>query len=158
MIYIGLGSNIGNRENYIDSAIKKIESLVDTNVIKSSSKYRTEPWGIKSQDEFINIVIEIGTKLEPSKLLKEFKKIELLLGRKNREKWFKREIDIDILFYDNIILNNKYIQIPHPEIQNRKFVLVPLCELNSNFIHPVLNEKLIDLLKKTNDKSKVIKL
>ncbi|MFA5405146.1 MAG: 2-amino-4-hydroxy-6-hydroxymethyldihydropteridine diphosphokinase [Ignavibacteria bacterium] len=158
MIYLGLGSNIGDKLKFINSAEEKISKLYKTKVLRSSSVYKSEPWGIKTQEEFFNSVLEIDTELKPEHLLAELKKIEIVLGRKNREKWFKREIDIDILFYDNIVLKNDFINIPHPEIQNRKFVLVPLCELNPGFIHPVLNDTLENLLKNSEDNSKVKKI
>ena len=158
MIYLGLGSNIGDKLNFINSAEEEISKLKKTKVLRSSSIYKTEPWGIKSQEEFLNSVLEIESGLKPEELLIELKKIEIVLGRKNREKWFKREIDIDILFYDNFVLKNDTINIPHPEIQNRKFVLVPLCELNPGFIHPVLKDTLENLLKNSQDNSKIVKI
>lgn len=158
MIYLGLGSNIGDKLYFINSAREKISKLKKTKVLRSSSIYKTEPWGIKTQEEFFNSVLEIESGLNPEELLAELKKIEIVLGRKNREKWFKREIDIDILFYDNVILKSDNINIPHPEIQNRKFVLVPLCELNPGFIHPVINDSMENLLKNSEDISKVIKI
>jgi 2-amino-4-hydroxy-6-hydroxymethyldihydropteridine diphosphokinase len=158
LIYLGLGSNIGDRLNFIESAVNEISKIRDTKVLRSSSIYRTEPWGIKSQEEFLNSVLEIESSLAPEDLLKELKVIEIVLGRKNREKWFEREIDIDILFYDNLVLVNKQICIPHPEIQNRKFVLVPLCELNPGHMHPELKSSAESLLKNTCDKSGVIKI
>jgi 2-amino-4-hydroxy-6-hydroxymethyldihydropteridine diphosphokinase len=158
LIYLSLGSNIGDKLNFINSAETEISKLKKAKVLRSSSIYRTEPWGIKSQEEFFNSVLEIESELKPEELLVELKKIEIVLGRKNREKWFKREIDIDILFYDDVVLKNDFINIPHPEIPNRKFVLVPLCELNPGFIHPVFNDSLESLLKNSKDNSKVIKV
>jgi 2-amino-4-hydroxy-6-hydroxymethyldihydropteridine diphosphokinase len=158
LIYLGLGSNIGDKLNYIKSAGKEIAKLKDTKVLRSSSIYKTEPWGIKTQDEYLNSVLEIESALIPLELLKELKKIENVLGRKNREKWHEREIDIDILFYDDLILKNESVEIPHPEIQNRKFVLAPLCELNPGLVHPVLKSTVESLLNNTNDHSEVIKI
>jgi 2-amino-4-hydroxy-6-hydroxymethyldihydropteridine diphosphokinase len=158
LVYLGLGSNIGDKTGYINSAIAEISKLRDTIVLKSSSIYKTEPWGIKEQEDFLNSAIEIKTNLRPEELLLELKRIEKVLGRKNREKWNKREIDIDILFYDDLILKNYKVNIPHPEIQNRRFVLIPLCELNPGFNHPVLKETLKSLLNKTRDNSKVTKI
>lgn len=158
MIYLGLGSNIDDRLNYLNSAVKAISELNKTNVLKSSSVYKTEPWGIKTQDEFLNLVLEAETTLNPEELLIGLKGIEIALGRKNREKWCKREIDIDVLFYNDIVLKNEYINIPHPEIHRRKFVLVPLCELNPGLIHPVFNITVKELLENTTDNSEVVKL
>jgi 2-amino-4-hydroxy-6-hydroxymethyldihydropteridine diphosphokinase len=158
LIYLGLGSNIGDKLNYIKSAGKEIAKLKDTKVLRSSSIYKTEPWGIKTQDEYLNSVLEIESALTPLELLKELKKIEAVLGRKNRKKWHEREIDIDILFYDDIVLKSDLINVPHPEIQNRKFVLAPLCELNPGLVHPVLKSTVESLLNNTNDHSEVIKI
>jgi 2-amino-4-hydroxy-6-hydroxymethyldihydropteridine diphosphokinase len=158
LIYLGLGSNIGNKLSFIKSAEEEIAKLNDTKVLRSSSVYRTEPWGIKSQKEFLNSVLEIESNSGPEELLKELKEIEIVLGRKNREKWFEREIDIDILFYGDMKITNSIVNIPHPEIQNRKFVLVPLCELNPGFIHPELNCSMESLLNNTKDNSEVIKI
>lgn len=158
MIYLGLGSNIEDKLNYIISAVKKISKLKGTNILRSSSFYRTEPWGIISQEEFINSIVEIESTLTPGKLFKEIKKIETDLGRKKRKKWHEREIDIDILFYNDEIINTRELTIPHPEIQNRKFVLIPMCELNPALVHPVLNSSLEDLLNNTKDNSKVKKI
>lgn len=158
MIYLGLGSNIGDKLSFLKSAEEEIAKLKNTKVLRSSSVYRTEPWGIKAQEEFLNSVLEIESELEPEELLKELKEIEIVLGRKNREKWFEREIDIDILFYNDLIIKNAQVNIPHPEIQNRKFVLVPMCELNAGFVHPLLNSTLESLLKNTKDKSEVIEI
>lgn len=158
MIYLGLGSNIGDKLLFIKSAEEEISKLKNTKVIRSSSIYKTEPWGNKHQDEFLNSVLEIESSLKPEDLLKELKKIEIVLGRKNRYKWSEREIDIDILFYYNEIIKNDFMNIPHPEIQNRKFVLVPLCVLNPGLVHPELNCTIKTLLERTTDKSEVIKI
>ena len=158
MIYLALGSNIGDKLHFINSAVEEVSKLKNTKVLRSSSIYKTEPWGIKTQDEFLNSVLEIESELNPEELLAKLHMIEIVLGRKNREKWFKREIDIDILFYNDVVMKNDNINIPHPEIQNRKFVLVPLCELNPGFIHPVLESTLENLLKNSKDNSKVVKI
>jgi 2-amino-4-hydroxy-6-hydroxymethyldihydropteridine diphosphokinase len=158
LIYLGLGSNIGDKLSFIKSAEKEISKLNGTKVLRSSSIYKTEPWGIKSQDEFLNSVLEIEFTFKPEDLLKELKKIEIFLGRKKRDKWSEREIDIDILFFHNMILKSDNMNIPHPEIQNRKFVLIPLCELNHGFIHPVFNCTIKTLLERTTDNSEIIKI
>lgn len=155
MIYIGLGSNIGDKKDYIIKAELEISKIFNTKVLKSSSLYKTEPWGIKNQDFFLNSVLEIKTSLNPYELLSELKRIELVLGRKKREKWFEREIDIDLLFYNDFILEIEELKIPHPEISNRNFVLVPLCELNPDFVHPVFKKTMKELLNDSKDNSEV---
>jgi 2-amino-4-hydroxy-6-hydroxymethyldihydropteridine diphosphokinase len=157
LVYLGLGSNIGDKVNFIKSAETGISKLTGTKVLRSSSIYKTEPWGIKNQDFFLNSVLEIETTLEPQVLLSELKKIESELGRKKRNKWYEREIDIDILFFNNLVISNRFVNIPHPEIQNRNFVLIPMCELNPDFFHPVLDRTVKDLLNDSKDNSGVIK-
>ena len=157
MIYLGLGSNIGDKIGFINAAVREISKMSNTKVLKSSSIYKTEPWGVTNQDYFLNSVLEIETNFTPSELLSEIKKIESLLGRKKRQKWFEREIDIDILFFNNLVFKSGNIEIPHPEIPKRNFVLVPLCELNPGLIHPVLNCTVKELLENSKDNSGVIK-
>jgi 2-amino-4-hydroxy-6-hydroxymethyldihydropteridine diphosphokinase len=158
LVYLGLGSNIGDKKMFIESAVLRISEITRTKVIRSSLLYRTEPWGIKNQDFFLNSVVEIETGLKPEELLKELKKIETSVGREKREKWHEREIDIDILFYDGIIFENDQIKIPHPELHKRNFVLVPMCELNPEFVHPVLKRSMLELLNESMDSSAVIRL
>ncbi|MBI5403877.1 MAG: 2-amino-4-hydroxy-6-hydroxymethyldihydropteridine diphosphokinase [Ignavibacteriae bacterium] len=158
MVYLGLGSNIGDKKMFIESAVLRISEITRTKVIRSSLLYRTEPWGIKNQDFFLNSVVEIETGLKPEELLKELKKIETSVGREKREKWHEREIDIDILFYDGIIFENDQVKIPHPELHKRNFVLVPMCELNPEFVHPVIKKSMLELLNESEDISAVIRL
>jgi 2-amino-4-hydroxy-6-hydroxymethyldihydropteridine diphosphokinase len=154
-VYLGFGSNIDDRLMYLGKALNEISKLRDTKIIKCSSVYQTEPWGIKEQNAFLNFVLFIETEIYPSELLKELKDIEIRCGRIKRNKWYEREIDIDILFYGNVIFDSEQLVIPHPEMQNRKFVLVPLNEINSGFIHPVFNVSVESLLERTSDKSEV---
>lgn len=158
MIYISLGSNIGDKLKFLKTASEEISKLYDTKIIRSSSIYKTEPWGKKNQDVFLNSVLEIDSGLTPELLLSGLKEIEIRLGRRNREKWAEREIDLDILFYHDLVVKSDKINIPHPEIQNRKFVLIPMYELNPEFVHPVLNVSIGYLLENSKDNSEVIKL
>ena len=153
-VFIGLGSNLGDRMSYLKDAVKEISKFAV--IKKCSSIYETEPWGYKEQRLFLNCVIEIETKHEPLNLLKEVRKIETGLGRVERKKWTEREIDIDILFYGNLTFENDDVKIPHPEIQNRKFVLEPMSEIEPGFIHPVLKKNIANLFRNTVDNSKVI--
>ena len=106
-VFLGLGSNVGNRYKFIINVIKEIEKIQGVNLIGSSSVYETEPWGNKEQNRFLNSVIEVNTHLEPLSLFRELKRVEKKLGRVKNIKWAEREIDIDILFYDDdIILND----------------------------------------------------
>lgn len=150
-VFLGLGSNLGNRAEYIDAAINEIGSLKDTKLINKASLYETEPWGFKEQPDFINSAVEIETSLSAEELFIGVKEIEQKLKRQNIGRWQEREIDIDILFYGDEIIRTEKINIPHKEIENRKFVLIPMNELAPDFIHPVFNETITGLLNKSKD-------
>jgi 2-amino-4-hydroxy-6-hydroxymethyldihydropteridine diphosphokinase len=130
--YLGLGSNIEPRLEYLIKACKQLTS--GGKILKKSSLYQTEAWGEKDQEYFINAVIEFESALEPQNLLNEIKNIEKLLGRQQRTKWGPREIDIDILFCYNTAVDQTGLQIPHSRFRERRFVLEPMSELNSKFI------------------------
>lgn len=146
--YLSLGSNKGDRVGYVQQATSLLSSLnegeVIFKVIRTSSLYETQPWLEKNTTWFVNAVIEIKTNLTPQDLLNECQKIEHLLGR-NREAeglYGDRTIDIDILFYDNEIISDDNLQIPHKFLHQRAFILVPMLEFNPDFIHPVLNKSI----------------
>ena len=126
-------------------------------LINSSSVYETDPWGKENQDDFLNSVIEIETELSAENLLKELKHIEKKSGRINNSRWSEREIDIDLLFYGNEVLVNETINVPHRQIENRKFVLIPLAEIAPEFIHPVFKKTISELLEHTTDKLNVVR-
>jgi 2-amino-4-hydroxy-6-hydroxymethyldihydropteridine diphosphokinase len=146
-IYLGLGSNRGDRLAFLKSALAAIAKLDRTFVDAVSSVYETEPVGKKDQGEFFNAVAEIESTLSPQDLLREVKKIEQDLGRKDRIRWGPREIDIDILYYDDLVLNDESLQIPHGEVLNRRFALIPLNEIAPGFVDPVRKLSIGDLLK-----------
>lgn len=156
-VYLSLGTNLGNRKLNLKNALKYIKKN-KIKIKKLSSIYKTEPVGYKNQPFFYNMCVKVCTELPPENLLKKIKKIEKKLGRKKGIKWGPRIIDIDILFYNNIILSKKNLKIPHPEIVKRKFVLKPLCEIAGKFIHPELHLSVEELLKKTDLKPKVRKV
>lgn len=155
--YLGLGSNKGERISFIETAITEIAGIEKTKLIRTSSVYETEPWGIKGQGDYLNSAAEIRTDLSAEELLRALKGIESRIGRTVTAKWSEREIDIDLLFYGNDVLNNKTIHVPHAEIENRKFVLIPMNELAPDLIHPVLNRSISELLLETSDDLKVMK-
>lgn len=143
-LYLGIGSNIGDKLGNIERAIKELTSLIE--VKKCSSIYETSPWGYKKQDKFLNCIVYGKTKLSGFELLKEINSIEKKLGRERGKKFGPRIIDIDILFYGEEIINTPKLIIPHPLLHLRKFVLVPMVEINPDFVHPVLKKSIKELL------------
>jgi len=154
-VYIQLGSNIGERESFIAKSMEQIEENIGE-IITESSIFETIPWGNENQNNFLNSVIKIKTPFDSFKVLKKSQEIENNLGRERVEKWGERTIDIDILFYNNEIINTTKLIIPHPLIQQRKFVLVPLSEIAPNYIHPTLKKNISTLLSECKDNQKVL--
>jgi 2-amino-4-hydroxy-6-hydroxymethyldihydropteridine diphosphokinase len=154
-VYIQLGSNIGERKSYIAKSMDQIEENIGKIIIESSI-FETIPWGNENQNNFLNSVIKINTTLDAFRVLKKSQEIENNLGRERVEKWGERTIDIDILFYNNEIINTTKLNIPHPFIQKRKFVLVPLSEIAPNYIHPTLKKNISTLLSECKDNQKVL--
>ena len=156
--YIAVGSNIGNPLQNCTEAIHKISKNNYIKVISKSSFYQTSPIGQIKQECFINSVVKINTSLDPESLLPYLLNIETEMGRIRKEKWGPRIIDLDLLFYDSLILNKEALTIPHPELQKRNFVLIPLCEIAESLIHPKLKKTIRTLLKESTDDSTVDKL
>lgn len=156
-VYLGLGSNKGDRLAYLKSALVRVAQLPRTRVDTVSSVYETEPVGKKDQGEFLNAVAEVETTLPPRELLEELKRIERDLGRKERLRWGPREIDVDILYYDDTVLLDDALRIPHTEVANRRFVLIPLGEIAHAFVDPVRKLSIAELLKFCPDTSSVRK-
>jgi 2-amino-4-hydroxy-6-hydroxymethyldihydropteridine diphosphokinase len=154
-IFLGLGSNIEDRVKHLNTATSLIGSCVDIKIVQSSLIYETEPWGIRNQKNFLNQVLKINSSLSPEDLLAFVKEAEINAGRTERARWHEREIDIDVLFYDKEIISTGTYNLPHGEIQNRKFVLIPMCELSEDFVHPVFLKSMRQLLKETKDASEV---
>lgn len=155
--YIILGSNLGNRRKYISTAISEIGTKLGI-IGKSSSLYETASWGRQDQPDFLNQVIELKTNLKPQDLLSGILGIEADLGRKRLEKWGSRVIDIDILLYGDQVINEPELSIPHPYLAVRRFCLMPLCEIAPEFIHPLLNKNIQELLHALSDDLFVKKL
>lgn len=155
--YLCLGSNLGDRKINITKALEGL-SACGIKVTKRSAMYETEPVGFKLQPLFYNLCVEAETELEPAALLRVLQELEHKTGRKKSEKWGPRIIDIDILFYNNIIIYSTDLVIPHPETQNRKFVLEPMAEIAADFVHPGYNLKLKEMLEMGNFPEKVKRL
>ena len=154
-VYIGVGSNLGNKKDNFLEALDRLAKLPDTKILKESSLYESEPLG-NSTDWYVNGAIEIETKFKPDMLLKKFKNIERAMGRKKvRKRWGARIIDLDILLYDALVVKKKNLHIPHPEMPNRKFVLIPLSEIAPQVIHPELGVTISELLINVKDDKKI---
>lgn len=147
IVYLCLGSNTGDRLKLIEQAVSLLNLAQDIKLIRTSALYETEPWGVKDQNWFLNMIAEIKTPLSAQDLLVKCQNIERTLGR-NREKetrWGERPIDIDIIFYGKEIINTQFLTIPHKHMHKRAFVLVPLLELVPDFVHPVSNKTVSEL-------------
>jgi 2-amino-4-hydroxy-6-hydroxymethyldihydropteridine diphosphokinase len=142
--YIGIGSNLGNRHENCLHAVELLEKRGVT-VQKKSSLYETEPWGVKDQPRFINMAVQIETRLEPNELLRLLKDIEKEIGRQDSFHWGPRIIDLDILLFNTLVLNEENLQIPHPFLHEREFVLRPLNEIAPDVIHPVFRMSIDEL-------------
>ncbi|HZY38312.1 MAG TPA: 2-amino-4-hydroxy-6-hydroxymethyldihydropteridine diphosphokinase [Mucilaginibacter sp.] len=140
-----LGSNLGDREQFLNKAIEQIGTHIAP-VIKASAVYQTQSWGKTDAPDYLNQVVLLQSDLSPRIVLEKILDIERKLGRERGEKWGSRTIDIDILFYGHEIIDEPGLQIPHPELHKRRFALEPLAEIAPNLLHPVLNKK-ISLLK-----------
>ncbi len=144
--FLSLGSNMGDKQNYLDSAIEKLSEVNSIEVVNVSKMYTTKAWGKTDQDDFINCAVEIESYEEPEDLLKITQSIEQDLDRVRHEKWGPRTIDIDILFCEDKIIYTDDLKIPHPYIQDREFVLQPLSDIAGFFIHPVYRKNVNQLL------------
>ncbi len=152
LLYLSLGTNLGNRLANLQNAISSLPPKVSP--VVQSSVYESEPWGYSDQPAFLNQVISANTDLEPLALLTFFKDTEVHQGRQETFRFGPRLIDLDILFYDDLVLETPTLSIPHPRIAERAFILIPLAEIAPDLIHPVLG-KSIQLLKNDVDSSSV---
>ena len=154
---LGLGANLGNRLANLKKAVNHLYFMPGFDILAFSSVYETEPWGFKNQNNFLNCVIAGLYRFDAVSLFEKVKIIEKKTGRTIRDRWHPREIDIDVLFFGNKIIAGKNLIIPHPQIKNRNFVLMPLAEIMPDFVHPVPGIRIKTLLHETKDKCKAVK-
>ena len=152
-----IGGNLGDRKKNLLTAISLINEQCGP-LTRSSPVYETEAWGKTDQPSFLNQALEVSTSLNARQLMRKILKIEKEMGRIRQEKLGPRIIDIDILLFGNEIHDLRFLKIPHPEMQNRRFVLVPLAEINSSLLHPVLKKTIAELLEECPDNLQVSKV
>ncbi len=157
-VYLGLGSNLGDRLSFLRNAVSRIAGLPATRVVEASGVYESEPFGVRDQPDFLNAVIAIETAMGPDELHRQMKAIERSVGRKPGQKWGPREIDIDILFFQSEIIRTAELTIPHPGAARRKFVLEPLKELSPEFLDPETGRSVVELLQQCDDNGQIRKL
>lgn len=153
-VYLATGSNIGDKLAHLAKALELIEVYVG-DLVQVSGVYRTAAWGIEDQPEFLNQAMAVDSNLEPETLLLAVMEIERQMGRERRIRWGERLIDIDILFYGNLVSQSQRLTIPHPFIQERNFVLQPLLEIAPDFCHPVFQKSIRELAVACPDPLKV---
>jgi 2-amino-4-hydroxy-6-hydroxymethyldihydropteridine diphosphokinase len=154
-VYLSLGSNLGDRAANIQRALAEIGET-GTKVVRVSPFYRTEPVDYRPQPWFVNCVAEVHTELPPLRLLSALQKIERRLGRRRLLLKGPRPIDLDILFYDNAVIRSAALTIPHERLAERRFVLVPLCDLAPDFRHPATRRTVAEMLNESPDRSQVV--
>lgn len=148
--YISIGSNIGDKKKNIEEAIERLKDIKEIRVSKVSTLIETAPWGVEEQEEFLNGAIEINTILSPKDLIATLLKIECEMKRERVLRWGPRIIDLDVIFYDDLISNDEEIILPHPRMEERAFVLEPLNEIAPYMLHPIKNKRVFQLLNELN--------
>ncbi len=156
-VYLLLGSNLGNRQLFLQDAARYIENNAGR-ILMRSGIYETQSWGKTDAPDYLNQVLLIQTELPPQVLLAELLNIEIMLGRQRLEKWGSRTVDIDILFYGEEIISESNLNVPHPELHNRRFTLEPLAEIAPDLQHPILNKTVLSLKNELKDSLAVKKV
>jgi 2-amino-4-hydroxy-6-hydroxymethyldihydropteridine diphosphokinase len=144
IVYLALGSNLGNRVENLKEAVAALSPQMD--VKAKSQVYETPPWGYEDQPRFLNQVLKVQTYLQPEPLLKHIKRLEVALGRKASFRNGPRLIDIDLLFYDDVVLNTPLLTLPHPHMHERGFVLLPLMDIAPDLVHPVKGKSVREMV------------
>lgn len=154
-VYLHLGSNMGDRFAMLQAAEELIAKEIGV-IKRKSAYYETAAWGKTDQADFINYALLVQTELSAAETLTAIHKIEAACGRERLEKWTARVLDIDIVFYENEIINNKTLTIPHPHMQERNFVLIPMMDIAEDFVHPVLGLRMDELYDQSEDELEVV--
>ncbi len=142
-VYFSIGTNVGKRIENLLNAVRGLRNIIQN--INISYVYETEPWGYQEQDSFLNVCLSGTTDLQPEDLLKKIKSLEREIGRDETFKWGPRKIDIDLLFYEDQIIDLEELKVPHQEIEERAFVLIPFMDINPQFVHPILKRNIEEL-------------
>lgn len=155
LVYLSLGTNLGDRSANLENARNALQQAMT--ILRASSIYETEPWGFQDQPAFLNQVLKVSTSFEPLKLLDFLKNVEAKMGRQANFRYGPRLIDLDILLYGRQIIETQGLQIPHPRLHERAFVLEPLAEIVPNLVHPLLHKRISTLLAQAEDRDGVKK-
>ena len=158
LVFIGVGSNLGDKAGNCRRAVEVILADGRNRIVQCSPLYQTEPVGKKEQDWFINGVCAMETTIEPAELLESLLGVEKMMGRVRRERWGPRVIDLDILLFGQEVINKEVLQIPHPRLHERRFVLVPLRDIAPDLIHPLLGKTISQILAELPGEEKVFPL
>lgn len=154
--FVGLGSNIGDRLRFLNNAALALANVRGTRLVWCSSVYESDPYGKTDQPKFLNAAAELETELPPGELLPELKSIEMRVGRTPGERWGPREIDLDILLYDGLVIADEHLKVPHPDLENRRFALLSLREIAPDLVHPVSGMTISELAAACPDRSRVM--